>query len=81
MDEIRNNIEDILKKYTFKNTDWDGITGSSRLIEDLKINSARIVDIILDTEEQFGITIEDELLEKLVTIDDIVSMIQAKKSV
>lgn len=81
MDKIRNNVEAILKKYTFKNTDWNSITGSSHLIEDLKINSARIVDIILDTEEQFGITIEDELLEKLVTIDDIVSMIQAKKSV
>ncbi|OPZ99952.1 MAG: Acyl carrier protein [Bacteroidetes bacterium ADurb.Bin408] len=80
MKAIQEKVIDILKKYIYRDISIKSITGSSRLIDDLKINSARIVDIILDTEEQFGITIEDEQLEKLVTIDDIVNMIQAKQT-
>jgi len=79
METIQSSVINILRKYTYGDTAWEKITGASRLIDDLKINSARIVDIILDTEELFGITVEDELLEKLITINDIVGMIQAKR--
>jgi len=78
MEEIKNSVVEILKKYTFKQSVWDNCTGSSKIIADLKINSARIVDIILDVENKYNINIEDELFEKIVTIDDVVKMIFAK---
>ena len=78
MEEIRNSIVEILKKYTLVPSVWDDYSGSTRIIADLKINSARIVDVILDLEEKYNISIEDEILEKLITIDDVVKMVEEK---
>ena len=46
-------IIEVLKKYTFDDKVWDNFTPEMNLKDDLKINSARIVDIVLDMEEQF----------------------------
>jgi len=78
MEEIRNSVVEILKKYTFDPNVWDNFSGGKKIIQELKINSARIVDIILDIEEKYAIAIEDEVLEQIGTIDDIVRIIQEK---
>ncbi|HOY31913.1 MAG TPA: phosphopantetheine-binding protein [Bacteroidales bacterium] len=78
MEKIKETIVEILQKYTFNKSVWDNFSGQTKLMADLKINSARIVDIILDVEEKYNITIEDNLLEKLITIDDVVKMIEEK---
>ena len=40
------------------------ITPNTDLLQDLKINSAHLVDIILDTEDAFDIEISDEDAER-----------------
>ncbi|MEI6346652.1 MAG: acyl carrier protein [Bacteroidota bacterium] len=79
MDENKNKVIEILKKYTFNESVWDNYTENSKIIVDLKINSARIVDIILDVEDEYGIVIDDYLLEKLITIKDILDIIEQKR--
>jgi len=78
METVREKVIAILKRYTLNTTVWDNFTNRSRILADLKINSARIVDIILDAEKEFGITIEDELFEKMITVDDVVLLIYQK---
>lgn len=78
METVREKVIAILKRYTLNTTVWDNFTTRSRILADLKINSARIVDIILDAEKEFDITIEDELFEKMITVDDVVSLIYQK---
>jgi len=78
METIREKVIHILKKYTLNPSVWDNYSAQSRILADLKINSARIVDIILDAEKEFDITIEDELFEKLVTVDDVIVLISQK---
>ncbi len=78
METVREKVIVILKRYTLNTTVWDNFTTRSRILADLKINSARIVDIILDAEKEFDITIEDELFEKMITVDDVVSLIYQK---
>lgn len=51
---------------------------STRIIEDLGVNSARLVDIILAFEDEFGIEVDDESADKVRTLGDAVQMILQK---
>ena len=55
------------------------ITPESRLMEDLKADSANIMVMIMDMEDKFGITVEDEQIMKLRTVGDVVSYIKSVK--
>ena len=55
------------------------ITPETRLIEDLKADSANIMLMIMDLEDQFGITVEDDQIMKLRTVGDVVSYIASVK--
>ena len=57
----------------------DDIKPESRLIEDLKADSANIMVMIMDLEDQFGITVEDDQIMKMRTVGDVVSYIEAHK--
>lgn len=72
-------IIEILKKYTFDNKVWDNFTPEMNLKDNLKINSARIVDIVLDMEEQFDIEISDAEIERMKTVQDIYEILKSKK--
>lgn len=51
----------------------------TRILEDLGVNSARLVDIILAFEDNFAIEVDDESADKVRTLGDAVTMIAAKK--
>ncbi|MDD2565097.1 MAG: phosphopantetheine-binding protein [Salinivirgaceae bacterium] len=78
MENIVEEVKQIIEKYAYDKKLVKESTTESKIISDLKINSARIVDIILDLEEKYDIMIEDSVLEKLKTINDIVQLIQTK---
>ena len=45
--------------------------------EDLNADSLDVVELMMDLEENFGVTIEDEEAAKMSTIGDIVNYIEA----
>ena len=53
------------------------ITPESRLVEDLKADSANIMVMILELENQFGIEVEDEVILNLKTVGDVSRYIEA----
>ena len=55
------------------------ITEDSRLVEDLKADSANIMVMIMDLEDRFGITVEDDQIMKLKTVGDVVRYIDKLK--
>ena len=55
------------------------ITPESRLMEDLKADSANIMVMIMDMEDKFGITVEDEQIMKLKTVGDVAEYIAKVK--
>ncbi|MBR0216414.1 MAG: acyl carrier protein [Clostridia bacterium] len=55
------------------------ITRDSRLIDDLKADSANIMVMIMDLEDQFGITVEDDQIMKMKTVGDVVDYIESHK--
>ena len=53
------------------------ITAESRLVEDLKADSANIMVMILELETEFGIEVEDEVILNLKTVGDVVNYIDS----
>jgi len=53
------------------------ITENSRLIEDLKADSANVMVMIMDLEDNYGIIVEDDQIMKLKTVGDVVKYIEA----
>lgn len=81
MKEIKDKVLKILDKYIFDKTIWKSAPENPKIIADLKINSARIVDIIIDIEEEFDIEFDNKSLEKAISLNDIISTIDQKKSI
>ncbi len=54
------------------------ITLDSNLVDDLNADSLDIVELIMDVEQEYDITIPDEDLPAVVTVKDIVSYIESQ---
>ena len=52
------------------------IKPESRLLEDLKADSANVMMLIMDLESELGIMVEDDALMRLRTVGDIVKYIE-----
>ena len=52
------------------------ITRETRLVEDLKADSANVMVMILEMETEFGMEVEDEVILQLKTVGDIVDYIE-----
>ena len=56
----------------------DKIALNSRLVEDLGADSANVMVLIMELEDNFGIMVEDEAIMTLKTVEDVVKYIEAK---
>lgn len=79
-EEIKEKVISILKKYTRREEVWENFNYNSDILNDLKINSARLVDIILDIEDEFDLEVDDEAMDHIHTINDVVEIIAEKKA-
>lgn len=52
------------------------ITRKTRLVEDLKADSANVMVMIMDLEDKFGIMVEDDQIMKMKTVGDVVDYIE-----
>jgi acyl carrier protein len=76
--EVMDKVVAILKPFV-KNQEALATLGlETSILKDLKVNSARLVDVILDIEERFGIQVKDDEAEKVRTVGDAVNLVLAK---
>lgn len=78
LEKIKDSLIEIIKPYLPEEVSVDDITEESELINDLKINSAHIVDIVLDIEDKFDIMIEDDVITEMNKVGDAVKIIGEK---
>ena len=62
-----------------RNMKVDEIGDDTLLVDDLNVNSARLVDIMLEMEDRFAIRIDDEEAGALTTVGGAVDLVAAKK--
>lgn len=73
-DEVRKVFLEIIKPY-LRLQDPGGIADASLLVDDLKLNSARFVDVVLETEDRFNISVNDQEMERFERVGDAVDFI------
>ena len=56
-------LQKIVKPYIQDQIAFENLTEETDFINDLKINSANLIDIILDLEDEFDIEIDEESME------------------
>lgn len=54
----------------------DVITVESLIVEDLGADSLDAIDIVMSVEDEFGIEVPDEVVEKMESVNDIVTFIE-----
>ena len=78
--EIFEQVVKILNPYVKNQDALKGISLATHILDDLKVNSARLVDIILNFEDEFDIEVEDEDADAVNTVGDAVALIEEKLS-
>jgi len=77
-EQIRERVIEILTPFVKDRSALEQATSATNMLDDLKVNSARFVDIVLAIEDAFDIEISDDELDSVNTIGDCVSMIVSK---
>ena len=54
----------------------NAITPDSLLVEDLGADSLDAIDIVMSVEDEFGIEVPDEIIEKIESVSDIITFVE-----
>ena len=60
--------------------DVKDVTPDKRLVEDLKADSANVMVLIMDLEDQFNMTVDDSAITTLKTVGDVAKYIEEKQA-
>ncbi|MCG2461302.1 phosphopantetheine-binding protein [Flavobacteriaceae bacterium F89] len=71
-------LKDIIRVYLPEDVSPEEITTESTFVGQLNINSAHMVDIVLDVEDAYDIVLENEDLENMRSVDDALRIIENK---
>ena len=77
-EELITQLKVIIKPYTTKTEAYDNLTEETDFINDLGINSANLVDIVLDIEETFDVVIDNTDMEHMLDVKTAVEIITTK---
>ena len=73
-------LKDIIKIYLPEDVSVDEISEESHFINELNINSANLVDVVLDVEDAFDIRLENDDMDQMETVKDALQIIDTKLS-
>ncbi|WP_188050956.1 acyl carrier protein [Flavobacterium sp. GP15] len=71
-------LKEIIKPYVQEKEAFEALTEHTDFINDLKINSANLVDVILDIEEKYDIVIDNESMEQMLNVKAAIEIISTK---
>jgi acyl carrier protein len=76
------NVEEIVKEIVAEQlgVPKDSLTDESLFVEDLGADSLDLVELVMEMEEEFDLTISDEEAENLKTVGSVVSYVTGKRA-
>jgi acyl carrier protein len=77
MDDVEAKVVELVSK-VLVDVDKEAIELDSKIVEDLGAESLDIYDMIAVLEDEFGIEIKDEEVEKIVTVQDVATFIKSQ---
>ena len=79
-EELINKLRAIVKPYIQDEEAFKNLDENTDFINDLKINSANLVDVVLDVEDEFDIEIDNDSMEKMLDVKSAMEIIEEKLS-
>lgn len=79
-EELIIKLKAIVKPYIQEEEAFKNLTEETDFITDLKINSANLVDVVLDVEDEFNIEIDNDSMEKMLSVKAAIEIIEQKLS-
>lgn len=76
--DIQERVVKILTPYVKDQEALASVSADTNILEDLKVNSARLVDVVLAFEDEFDIEIADEDVDAVNSVGDCVELIGQK---
>ncbi len=76
--ELITKLKTIVSPYVQDEEAFKNLSETTDFVKDLKINSANLVDIILDIEDEFNIRLENEDMEKMLDVKAAMEIINTK---
>jgi acyl carrier protein len=76
--EVFEQVVKILTPYVKNQEALDSVSMSTHILDELTVNSARLVDVVLEFEDAFDIEIADEDVDSVETVGNAVALIQSK---
>ncbi|PKV51329.1 acyl carrier protein [Aquimarina sp. MAR_2010_214] len=77
-EELLSKLKTIITPYVQNEKGLNTLTENTDFIKDLEINSANLVDVVLDVEDEFDIEIDNDSMEKMLTIKASIAVIEDK---
>ena len=77
-EQLISKLKTIVKPYVQNEEAFAQLSEETDFIKDLKINSANLVDVVLDVEDEFDITIENEEMEQMTSVKAAMDIITKK---
>lgn len=77
-EELVSKLRSIITPYVQNKKALANLTNETDFIKDLEINSANLVDVVLDVEDEFDIEIDNESMEEMLTVAASIKVIQEK---
>lgn len=78
-DEILHCLREIVAPYVQNEVAFQDFNGKTDFLKDLEINSANLVDIVLDVEDEFDISIDNDSMDRMLTVNDAIRLIELKR--
>lgn len=77
-EELISKLKAIIAPYIQDEDAFKNLSEDTDFVKDLKINSANLVDIILDIEDAFDIRLENEDMEKMLDVKSAMHIVNTK---
>ncbi len=77
-EDLISKLKTIVKPYIQNEEAYANLNEETDFINDLKINSANLIDVILDVEEEFDIEIDNDAMEQMLDVKSAIRIIEEK---
>ena len=75
---IAETLAGIIRRFAPKTGGELPLTPATHLVNDAGIDSPRMIDIVLEVEDRFGIVVDDEEVQKVRTFGELVALVSAR---
>ncbi len=77
-EQLIETLKKIVKPYIQDEAAFEDLSEETDFVNDLKINSANLVDVILDVEDEFDIEIDNDSMEQMLSVQAAMEIIKTK---